>query len=150
ADQSGVQLAAHPDDPPMPTMRGQPRLVYQPHMYQRLLDLCHSRCNASELCVGTLAEMTEGDVYDAVDSYSRQGKIAYLHLRNVTGKGPPLPRDLHRRRRCGYDPYSVYSRAQPLRRCDHSGSCSANVLRSSLACRDGSHFGVHLSSKGNA
>jgi len=88
ADQSGVQLAAHPDDPPMPTMRGQPRLVYQPHMYQRLLDLVPSRCNALELCVGTLAEMTEGDVYDAVDSYSRQGKIAYLHLRNVTGKVP--------------------------------------------------------------
>src|SRR5204862_404221 len=88
ADQSGVQLAAHPDDPPMPTIRGQPRLVYQPHMYQRLLDLVPSRCNALELCVGTLAEMTEGDVYDAVDSYSRQGKIAYLHLRNVTGKVP--------------------------------------------------------------
>ena len=88
ADQSGVQLAAHPDDPPMPTMRGQPRLVYQPHMYQRLLDLVPSRCNALELCVGTIAEMTEGDVYDAVDSYSRQGKIAYLHLRNVTGKVP--------------------------------------------------------------
>jgi mannonate dehydratase len=88
AEQSGVQLAAHPDDPPMPTMRGQPRLVYQPHMYQRLLDLVPSRCNALELCVGTIAEMTEGDVYDAVDSYSRQGKIAYLHLRNVAGKAP--------------------------------------------------------------
>ena len=34
AEQSGVRLAAHPDDPPMPTMRQQPRLVYQPHMYQ--------------------------------------------------------------------------------------------------------------------
>jgi mannonate dehydratase len=41
-----------------------------------------------ELCVGTTAEMTEGNVYDAVDSYSRQRKIAYLHLRNVTGKVP--------------------------------------------------------------
>jgi hypothetical protein len=30
--------------------------------------------------------MTEGDVYEAVDQYSRQGKIAYVHLRNVTGK----------------------------------------------------------------
>jgi mannonate dehydratase len=33
AERSGVRLAAHPDDPPMSTMRGQPRLVYQPHMY---------------------------------------------------------------------------------------------------------------------
>jgi mannonate dehydratase len=88
AEQSGVQLAAHPDDPPMPTMRQQPRLVYQPHMYQRLIDLAPSRSNALELCVGTLAEMTEGNVYDAVDQFSRQGKVAYIHLRNVVGKVP--------------------------------------------------------------
>jgi mannonate dehydratase len=88
AEDSGVQLAAHPDDPPMPTMHGQPRLVYQPDMYQRLIEIVPSRSNALELCVGTIAEMTEGDVYKAVDDYSRQGKIAYLHLRNVIGKVP--------------------------------------------------------------
>jgi mannonate dehydratase len=88
AEQAGVRLAAHPDDPPMPTMRRQPRLVYQPNMYQRLLDLAPSHSNALELCVGTIAEMTEGDVYDAVDQYSRRGNIAYLHLRNVVGKAP--------------------------------------------------------------
>lgn len=32
--------------------------------------------------------MTEGSVYDAVDTYSKQGKIAYIHLRNVVGKVP--------------------------------------------------------------
>jgi mannonate dehydratase len=88
AEKSGVRLAAHPDDPPMPTMRRQPRLVYQPHMYQRLIDLAPSPSNALELCVGTLAEMTEGNIYDTVDRYSRQGNIAYIHLRNVVGKVP--------------------------------------------------------------
>jgi mannonate dehydratase len=88
AERAGVRLAAHPDDPPMPTMRRQPRLVFQPHMYQRLLDAAPSRSNSLELCVGTIAEMTEGNVYDAVDAYSRQGKIAYIHLRNVVGKVP--------------------------------------------------------------
>jgi len=88
AEESGVRLAAHPDDPPMPVMRQQPRLVYQPDMYQRLIDLTPSKSNSLELCVGTLAEMTEGDVYEAVDRYSNQGKIAYIHLRNVVGKVP--------------------------------------------------------------
>lgn len=32
--------------------------------------------------------MAEGNVYDAVDQYSHQGKIAYVHLRNVVGKVP--------------------------------------------------------------
>ena len=88
AEAAGVKLAAHPDDPPMPTMRGQPRLVYQPALYQRLLDLRPSKANALEFCLGSLAEMTEGDVYQAVADYSRQGKLAYVHFRNVRGKVP--------------------------------------------------------------
>ena len=88
AEEAGVMLAAHPDDPPMPTMRGQPRLVYQPKMYQQLLDSHPSPANTLEFCLGTLAEMTEGDVYEATDQYSRQGKLAYVHVRNVRGKVP--------------------------------------------------------------
>lgn len=88
AEEAGVKLALHPDDPPLPTMRGQPRLVYQPHMYQRVLDLNPSPANALEFCLGTLAEMTEGNVYEAIEQYSRQGKLAYVHFRNITGKVP--------------------------------------------------------------
>lgn len=88
AEEAGVTLAAHPDDPPLPFLRGQPRLVYQPHLYQRLLDLQPSNSNALEFCLGSLAEMTEGDVYGAVDQYSRQGRIAYVHFRNVVDKVP--------------------------------------------------------------
>ncbi len=88
AEEAGVTLAAHPDDPPVPVLRGQPRLVYQPRRYQKLIDLKPSPRNALEFCVGTLAEMTEGNIYDVVDHYSRQGKLAYVHLRNVHGKAP--------------------------------------------------------------
>jgi mannonate dehydratase len=88
AEEAGVTLAAHPDDPPLPTIRAQPRLVYQPRLYQRLLDLKPSPRNALEFCVGSLAEMTEGDIYETVETYARQNKIAYVHLRNVRGKVP--------------------------------------------------------------
>ena len=57
AEEAGVTLAAHPDDPPLPTVRAQPRLVYQPQLYQKLIDLKPSPRNALEFCVGTLAEM---------------------------------------------------------------------------------------------
>lgn len=88
AEEAGVRLAAHPDDPPLPTMRGQPRLVYQPAMYQRLLDINASPSNTLEFCLGSLAEMTEGDIYQTVEQYSRQGRVAYIHFRNVRGKVP--------------------------------------------------------------
>ena len=88
AEEVGVRLAAHPDDPPVSCMRQQPRLVYQPQLYQRLLDIIPSPANALEFCLGTLQEMTEGDIYETCDRYSRQGDIAYIHFRNVRGKVP--------------------------------------------------------------
>lgn len=88
AESAGVRLAAHPDDPPLPTLRGQPRLVYQPRHYQKLIDLNPSPANALEFCIGSLAEMTEGDIYDTVERYSAQQRLGYIHFRNVTGKVP--------------------------------------------------------------
>jgi mannonate dehydratase len=89
AEEAGVRMAAHPDDPPMSTIRGTARLVYKPELYQKLLDIYPSQANALEFCAGTIAEMRgEMDVYEAIDRYSRQGAIAYVHLRNVRGKVP--------------------------------------------------------------
>ena len=84
----GHDVSAISLPPPTPTLRGQPRLVYQPALYQKLIDLRPSPRNALEFCLGSIAEMTEGDVYEATDRYSRQGKLAYVHFRNVTGKVP--------------------------------------------------------------
>lgn len=88
AEKAGVRLALHPDDPPMPTIRGQPRLIYQPRHYQTVIELNPSPANQLEFCIGSLAEMTEGNVYEAVEQYASQGRIAYVHLRNVRGKVP--------------------------------------------------------------
>ena len=88
AEEAGVRLALHPDDPPADQLRGGARLVNQPGKYQRVLDLVPSDANALEFCLGTLQEMTEGDLYEAIEHYGRQGKIAYVHFRNVRGKVP--------------------------------------------------------------
>ena len=79
-------MALHPDDPPMPYLRGTPRLVYQPGLYQKVLDLVPSPSNGIDFCMGSIQEMTEGNIYDALEQYSSQGKIAYAHVRNVRGK----------------------------------------------------------------
>jgi mannonate dehydratase len=88
AEEAGVKLALHPDDPPLPELRGAARLVHHPDHFQRVLDLQPSPMNAIEFCVGTVSEMAGADVYAAVDRYSRGGRIAYVHLRNVRGKVP--------------------------------------------------------------
>ncbi|MEP7356607.1 MAG: mannonate dehydratase [Anaerolineales bacterium] len=88
AEEAGVIMAGHPDDPPLPVLRGAPRLVTNPDNYQRLLDIVPSPNSQAELCVGTVSEMAQGNVYDAVEQFSRNHKVAYVHLRNVRGKVP--------------------------------------------------------------
>lgn len=88
AEEAGVVMALHPDDPPLPELRGTARLVYQPSLYQKVFDLLPSANNQAEFCLGTLMEMTEGDMYETVDHYSALNKVAYVHFRNVRGKVP--------------------------------------------------------------
>jgi len=88
AEEAGVKMAAHPDDPPMPFVRNTPRLVYQPEMYQKLLDLKPSPNNTLEYCLGSLSEMTEGNIYEATEHYVKQNSIGYIHFRNVKDKVP--------------------------------------------------------------
>jgi mannonate dehydratase len=88
AEEAGVKLAAHPDDPPMESLRGAARLVNQPDKYDRLIGLNTSPSNTLELCLGSIQEMSSGDVYDVVDRFSRANRIGYIHFRNVVGKVP--------------------------------------------------------------
>ncbi len=88
AEAAGVTIAAHPDDPPLETVRRQPRLVWRPELYRRLLDLSPSPAHKLEFCVGTVAEMMNGDVHEAIGEHARDGRIAYVHMRNVRGRVP--------------------------------------------------------------
>jgi len=88
AEEAGVKLAFHPDDPPLPVLRDTARLVTKGDHFQQVLDLRPSPMNTIEFCVGTISEMRDTDVYETVDRYSRADKLAYVHLRNVQGKVP--------------------------------------------------------------
>lgn len=88
AEESGVRLVAHPDDPPAPALRGTARLFYNTHEYEKLLRLYPSPSNGLEFCMGTIQEMQDSDIYAMLDRYSQSGQIGYIHFRNVIGKVP--------------------------------------------------------------
>ena len=88
AEEHGVTLALHPDDPPAESLRGAARLVNQPQKYQKLLELVPSPSNSVELCMGSIQEMADGDLYETLETLSAQQKIAYVHVRNVKGRVP--------------------------------------------------------------
>ena len=89
AAESGVRLAAHPDDPPLETLRGTGRLITHPDYYQRLLDIVPDYYNGMEFCQGTVTEMPGAtDVLGVIRRYASTGRIHYVHFRNVKGKAP--------------------------------------------------------------
>ena len=53
-----------------------------------VIDISPSKSNKLELCLGSIQEMTHGSVYDAIEQYGGQGRISYVHFRNVKGKVP--------------------------------------------------------------
>lgn len=87
AEEAGVRLGLHPDDPPMPALAGTARIFGSFAAYKRLIELVPSRSNAIEFCQGTFTEMG-GDVLEAIRYFGQRDKILYVHFRNVRGAVP--------------------------------------------------------------
>lgn len=86
-EEAGVRMAAHPEDPPVPVMRGMGRVLISPEDYDRLFERHPSQACAIEFCQGTFTEMGV-DVYKTIAHFAAEGRIAYVHLRNVRGTVP--------------------------------------------------------------
>ena len=115
AESAGVRLAAHQDDPPAESLRGVGRLLTHHDALQRLLDLVPSPSNGLEFCQGTVAEMGPAATIEAIRRFAGQGKIVYVHFRNVRGGFPAFDEVFHDEgdvdmldamvayRQCGFD-----------------------------------------------
>jgi mannonate dehydratase len=84
AEEANVQLAMHPDDPPLSPIRGLGRIMRSLENYQRLLDMYPSPVNGIALCQGNFTLMTD-DLPAAIRHFGRQGKIFFVHFRDVRG-----------------------------------------------------------------
>ena len=92
AEQLGVLIGIHPDDPPQPTLGGVPRCIFSSFDgYARALEIANSPNVGMCLCVGCWLEggplMGRG-VLETIEYFGRQGKIFKVHFRNVDA---PLP-----------------------------------------------------------
>jgi mannonate dehydratase len=87
AEAAGVNVGAHPDDPPEVTYRGVEQILNSVAGLQRLIDLVPSPRSGLLLCLGTLHEMGE-DTMGAIDHFLGQGKVFNAHFRNPRGTVP--------------------------------------------------------------
>ena len=82
AEDAGIRLAMHPDDPPMSPISGYARIMSSTERLEWLLGLNSSPANALTLCAGCFGEMNEDP-----SSFLRRfpSRIAFVHLRNIRG-----------------------------------------------------------------
>jgi len=111
AQEAGVRLALHPDDPPVDApLGGAARIFTSPEAMIR----AHRAARGSpawgiDLCLGTVSEMAgERSVNEMIDYFGPRGAICYVHFRDVQGVVPSF-------RECflgegNYDPAAVLRR----------------------------------------
>jgi mannonate dehydratase len=111
AEEVGVRLAVHPDDPPTDVpLGGVARILSSPAGLRRAWELsAGSPAWGLDLCLGTVSEMAgQQSVDEVIDFFGPKGRIFYIHFRDVQGVVPTF-------RECflgegNYDPAAVLRR----------------------------------------
>ena len=87
AEEAGVNVGAHPDDPPEVYYRGVEQILNSLEGLKRLTELVPSPRNGLLFCIGTLHEMGE-DTMAGTEYFLQRGKIFSAHFRNPRGTMP--------------------------------------------------------------
>ena len=92
AEEAGVRIGIHPDDPPVPELGGVPRCIFGNFDGDmRALEIADSPNVGVCLCCGTWMEggsLMGKNVFEAARAFAKMGKLWKIHFRNVTAPVP--------------------------------------------------------------
>jgi len=92
AEEAGVRIGIHPDDPPVPELGGVPRCIFGNFEgYRRALEIADSPNVGVCFCVGCWLEggtLMGNGTLESIRAFAAQGKLFKVHFRNVDA---PLP-----------------------------------------------------------
>jgi mannonate dehydratase len=81
AEECGVKLAIHPDDPPFPIL-GLPRIASTQDDYEYFLNKVDNGANGVCFCTGSLGASINNDLTGMIKCFGE--KIHFIHLRNIS------------------------------------------------------------------
>ena len=82
AEEAGVKLGLHPDDPPVSPLLGYSRILTSADAYRKAMSLSDSPSHGITFCQATFRAMGE-DVFKLIPEFGK--RIFFLHFRDVTG-----------------------------------------------------------------
>ena len=84
AQECGIKLALHPDDPPR-NIFGLPRIAKNVEDYRRIIDTpdIASESNCITFCCGSFGSAKENDLPSMIREFGSAGKIPFVHFRNI-------------------------------------------------------------------
>ncbi len=94
AEQAGVKMALHPDDPPISPLRGIGRILISAAAYRRVLEIVPSPVNGITFCQANFKAMGE-DIQAVGREFCQQGKVFFVHFRDIRGRGQRFRETFH-------------------------------------------------------
>ncbi|MBN2651037.1 MAG: mannonate dehydratase [Spirochaetales bacterium] len=86
AEESGVRMAIHPDDPPW-SIFGLPRIITNSEALRRLISLVDSPSNGVTFCIGSLGPDENHNLIESIKFLGKKDRINFVHMRNVKRTG---------------------------------------------------------------
>ena len=87
AEQAGVRLALHPNDPPVPLSRGSEQIMAKLEGWKRLVSIVDSPANGITFDCGVTRELGENPV-EVCRYFGERDRINHVHYRNVRVRRP--------------------------------------------------------------
>jgi mannonate dehydratase len=84
AEKANVKMALHPDDPPIPELRGIARIIISPDAYRRVMSIVPSPVNGVTFEIA-IYHLMGADLEAVAQEFGRKKKIFYIHSRNLRG-----------------------------------------------------------------
>jgi mannonate dehydratase len=85
-EENDVNMAIHADDPPW-DLFGLPRIISNERDLDKLFEAVPSKRNGLTLCTGSFGAGKFNNLVNMAEKYSKQGRVHFVHLRNIRHTG---------------------------------------------------------------
>ena len=141
AEEAGVMIGIHPDDPPVPRLAGIPRCIFSSFEgYKRAFEIADSPNVGMCLCVGCWLEggkLMGKDVLESMRFFGEWGKVFKVHFRNVD---QPLPHFVETFVDNGYQ--DMYQVMKVMREVNFKGVAIPDHVPSMVGDRSGTAYTI--------